>query len=122
MNQFASILVMLILPLISIVKADPDKPKTIKIENVTLYKEGLIAYPLVCGEGRDYPNGSEYLVTNHLNKEVIHIVFPHGQKADKKLGDAFTIQGYKQAIKKAQNYQSKRVPRDYQYFVVTSLK
>lgn len=103
-NPFAPVTFNL-LPLDNLVYVDPSTATT--------------QHPLVCGEGRDFPDGHEMLFRNNETGVTIHAVFPAGVKPPEKLDGTFTLRGEFQTIKKWDSYGAKKPRASYQYFVVT---
>ncbi|MDT8389709.1 MAG: hypothetical protein RRC34_04270 [Lentisphaeria bacterium] len=104
-NPFES-MVFTISPLTDLVYVDPSTAAT--------------QHPLVCGKGRDYPEGREMLFRSKTLGTTVHAVFPPGVKPPKKLDGVFTLRGDYQMIKKWDSYGAKKPQGTYTYFVVTS--
>jgi len=77
-------------------------------------------HPLVCGVGRDFPNGRELAFQNPQSREFVHAVFPEGVKPPEDLGGKFVLNGRYQGIQNRESYTLKQPPRDYRYFVAAS--
>ena len=79
-------------------------------------------HPLVCGVGRDIPDGHELTFRNPETRESVHAVFPHGVTPPKSLDGKFTLHGHFQTIQKRNSYTLKQPLEDYRYYLVTSWK
>jgi hypothetical protein len=77
-------------------------------------------HPLVCGEGKDFPQGREMIFKNPESGATIHAVFPNGETAPVKLKGSFVLLGYFQGIQYKDSYKLKKTRSDYRYFVVSS--
>lgn len=78
-------------------------------------------HPLVCGVGRDFPAGHELAFRGSQSRELVHAVFPEGVTPPKTLDGRLVLHGHYQGIqKRREGRRVKRVPKDYQYFVVSS--
>ena len=86
--------------------------------------------PLLCGEGRHYPGGTE-MVFNHSDKKAeYHAVFPKGVRPPRKSEcvNSLTLHGRFEVIRSAPDGKAlkepdrlvKRIPHGYRYFVVSS--
>ena len=79
-----------------------------------------IEHPLVCGTGRDFPDGRESVFTDPESRNFTHAVFPAGVTPPETFDGSFVLHGRYQGIQNWQNYTVKKPPEDYQYFVVSS--
>ena len=77
-------------------------------------------HPLVCGEGKDYPNGCELFFTDGETRKTIHAVFSDTHSAPTDFEKHLILTGYNKGIQNRDNYTLKIPSSDYQYFVVTS--
>lgn len=102
--------------------AQKEEQKIVNFENISLYRKNDVNHPLVCGEGKDFPEGAEYLVYLNDDKKVMHIVFPDKDDAPKDFSEDFQIKGFSQYVKKLNNYKIKTVESKYKYFVVAEIK
>lgn len=77
-------------------------------------------HPLVCGAGRDFPNGKEIAFKQVKVKGAVHAVFPAVLIPPKEFNGKFTLYGYFQRIQNRDIYKFKKIKEDYLYFVVSS--
>ena len=77
-------------------------------------------HPLVCGDGRDFPDGCELIFNNPDSEKMIHAVFPEKQTAPSEMEHRFILTGYYQGIQNHEKYTLKKPDSGYEYFVVTS--
>jgi len=86
--------------------------------------------PLLCGQGRHYPEGTEMVFKHSEKKAEYHAVFPKGVTPPRKseLDNCLTLHGRFEAIQSTPdgkalqepNQPLKRIPFGYRYFVVAS--
>ena len=86
--------------------------------------------PLLCGEGRHYPGGTEMIFKLPDQSGEVHAVFPEGIAAPKEsdLLNTFTLHGRFEAIQSGSDGKAlgktarpvKRIPYGYRYFIVSS--
>ncbi len=103
------------------VNKDKDVTTLQNLEYIDALSAG-ITHPLVCGDGRDYPNGRELVFRVDPSTPPIHAVFPDGEDSPESLDGRFRLYGYYQHIQNWDRFTVKRPSKDYQYFVVTSWK
>jgi hypothetical protein len=77
-------------------------------------------HPLVCGTGRDFPDGRELAFRDSESGKSVHAVFPEAATAPDNLNGSFVLHGHFQGIQKRDSYQFKKPEEDYRYFVVSS--
>jgi len=77
-------------------------------------------HPLVCGVGRDFPNGKEMAFKQSESEESVHAVFPADVTPPKELDGKFVLHGCFQGIQNRGVYKLKKPTEDYRYFVVSS--
>jgi len=110
------------------------EPATVELRGVTYVDMYAPAYrtqrPLLCGQGRHYPEGTEMVFTHAEKKAEYHAVFPKGVTPPRKseVGSRITLHGRFEAIQSATDGEAqqdpnrlfKRIPAGYPYFVVSS--
>ena len=77
-------------------------------------------HPLVCGEGKDFPEGSEFAFRNPQSREFVHAVFPGHIERPETFDGQFILRGDYQSIQNRKTYTIKQPPEGYRYFVVSS--
>ncbi|MBC7981318.1 MAG: hypothetical protein H7Y36_12215 [Armatimonadetes bacterium] len=78
-----------------------------------------ISHPLVCGVGRDFPDGHELIFRSLESGELVHSVLPE-HEPPKTLDGKFFLNGHYQTIQNRKSYSIKQPPEDYRYFVASS--
>ncbi len=94
---------------------------TLTLDNlvhVDAMSEG-ISHPLVCGVGRDFPDGLELIFRSLESGELVHTVFPEDEPT-KNLDGKVLLSGHYQTIQNRKSYTLKQPPEDYRYFVASS--
>jgi hypothetical protein len=79
-----------------------------------------LSHPLVCGAGRDFPQGREYAFRNSPTGAFIHVVFPEGITPSQVRDGKFVLHGQYQTIQNRKSYTFKQPSDGYQYFVVSA--
>ncbi len=77
-------------------------------------------HPLVCGAGRDFPDGRELVFRDPGSGRFIHAVFPAGVVVPGTHDGGFALHGQYQGIRNWDCYTLKKPDKDYRYFVVSS--
>lgn len=105
----------------------PDGADAIGLQDSTLtnlvYVDELSVgcqHPLVCGPGRDFPDGREMVFRQTGSDYFIHAVFPEEMCAPEEPSGSIVLQGHFQRIQNRTLYTQKIPPEDYSYFVVSS--
>lgn len=130
---------LMFLSIVACLSMNCSKPKVSQATLVTLQGLAYVdmhapgyttEHPLLCGEGRYYPGGTEMIFKHPGQEGEFHAVFPEDITAPQKgdLGTPLTLQGRFEAIKLTPDGEAlekltrpvKRIPYGYRYFVVSN--